>query len=232
MKKAEILEILEFEGKRYAAMAKLADGQKKKELNRRASAFYEAGNLIKTLEKVTSVQTFQISYPKSAKEKRKWTSQYGTNAYYSGKHWAVRKRDSEFWHWLVRAATSNVDPVKEPVEIYFSWDDGIDVDNHSIMGKMITDALKGRVIPDDNRRYLKAVRHGFNDDDIIRVQIRELGGKAKKETGKEGKEKGGKIKGNIRKTAASDNESTKSKAGRQKRKEAESGENTGDDGGC
>ena len=174
MEKTEILEILKFESNRYATMAKLADGQMRKEYVRRATAFNEAKILIESLEKIAAVQSFEINYPTSPKEKRKWTSQYGTNAYYAGKHWAVRKKDSEFWHWLVKAATANIKPVKSPVELCFLWDDGIDVDNHSIMGKMITDALKGKVIPDDNRRYLKAVRHGFNEDNVIRVQIREI----------------------------------------------------------
>ena len=50
----------------------------------------------------------------------------------------------------------------------------MDIDNHAIMGKMIVDAMKGRVIEDDNRRWLKSVSHNFHDEDYIQVEIREV----------------------------------------------------------
>lgn len=174
MEKKEILEILEFEAKRAEGKAALSDPEMGLEYRRRAEGFNEAIRLIETLESVKSVQTFDVKYPDTKAQKRQWTKEYGTNAYWAGKHWARRKRDAEFWHWLVKASANKVMPTTGAVEVWFSWDDALDVDNHSIMGKMIIDALKGTVIADDNRKILKAVRHGFNGENVIRVQIREL----------------------------------------------------------
>ena len=50
----------------------------------------------------------------------------------------------------------------------------LDIDNHAIMGKMIVDAMKGRVIEDDSRRWVKGVCHYFHDGDYISVEIREI----------------------------------------------------------
>ena len=100
------------------------------------------------------------------------------NAYYAGKHWALRKKDAELWHWLTLAAMNAQDirrtPFKLPVAVTFYWNDRLDIDNHAIMGKMIVDAMKGRVIEDDNRRWLKSVSHKFHDEDYIQVEIREV----------------------------------------------------------
>lgn len=174
VEKREILEILEFEEKRYAAKAKLSESKAGDEYIKRAAAMKEARLLIESLSELKATQSFEIKYPESREQKKQWAKNYGTNAYYAGKHWAARRTDAEFWHWMVKAAAGKVEPVTEPAEIYFTWDDALDVDNHSIMGKMITDALKGTVIRDDDRRYLKTVSHGFNEDNVIRVQIREL----------------------------------------------------------
>ena len=67
-------------------------------------------------------------------------------------------------------------PFEKPVEISFLWNDRMDIDNHAVMGKMIIDALKGRLINDDNRRWLKGVCHYFHDEDYILVQIKEVQG--------------------------------------------------------
>lgn len=101
-------------------------------------------------------ETFKIPYPKSKAGSKNWSKQYGVNAYYAGKHWSVRKRDAEFWHMMVRSCMNSQDvrrePFKRPVIITFRWNDRLDIDNHAIMGKMIVDAMKGRVIEDDSRR--------------------------------------------------------------------------------
>lgn len=100
------------------------------------------------------------------------------NAYYAGKHWSKRKRDAEFWHMMVRSCMNSQDvrraPFKRPVVITFHWNDRLDIDNHAIMGKMIVDAMKGRVIEDDSRRWVKGVCHYFHDGDYISVEIREI----------------------------------------------------------
>lgn len=125
-----------------------------------------------------AVEIFKIYYPKSKAEKSQWNKRYGMNAYYSGKPWQVRKKDAEYWHLLTRSAMNKQGvrcrPFEKPVEVSFLWNDKLDIDNHSIMGKMIVDAMKGRLINDDNRRWLKAVYHSFHDEDYILVQVREI----------------------------------------------------------
>jgi Holliday junction resolvase RusA-like endonuclease len=123
-------------------------------------------------------EKFKIPYPQSKAGQKQWAKEYGMNAYYAGKHWSRRKRDAEFWHMMVRSCmnSQNVrrDPFKWPVVITFRWNDRLDIDNHAIMGKMIVDAMKGRVIEDDNRRCVKGVSHYFHDEDYIGVEIREI----------------------------------------------------------
>lgn len=123
-------------------------------------------------------ESFRIYYPTSKAELKRWAKDYGMNAYYAGKHWSLRKRDAEFWHLLTRSAMNRQEvrktPFGKPVEISFLWNDRLDIDNHAVMGKMIVDAMKGRLINDDNRKWLKGVCHYFHDEEYILVQIREV----------------------------------------------------------
>ncbi len=118
--------------------------------------------------------TFTIPYPKG-KAKAAWNRKWSANSFYSGKNWAQRKRDAESLHlaaklWL-RKANPHVKPVTCPVEIHFYWDDGLDVDNHAIAGKVIVDGLKGVLLPDDNRKWFGRETHEFWDGDCILVEI-------------------------------------------------------------
>lgn len=123
-------------------------------------------------------EKFKIPYPKSKAGQKQWSKNYGVNSYYAGKHWSIRKRDAEFWHVLSRSCMDSQDvrrvPFKRPVVIVFHWNDRLDIDNHAIMGKMIVDAMKGRVIEDDSRRWVKGVCHYFHDEDYIGVEVREI----------------------------------------------------------
>lgn len=123
-------------------------------------------------------EKIRIPYPESKAKQKQWSKDYGMNAYYAGKHWSVRKRDAEYWHWLVRAAMEDQNvrrvPFKKPVIVIFHWNDRLDIDNHAVMGKMILDAMKGRVIEDDNRRWVKGVCHYFHDENYISVDVREV----------------------------------------------------------
>lgn len=124
-------------------------------------------------------ERFYIEYPISKSEKSRWCKEYGLNAYYSGVHWSVRKRDAEFWHKLTinSMLAQGFNPRqlhKKPVIITFYWNDRLDIDNHAAMGKMIVDALKGKVIEDDNKRWLKGVCHFFHDEPFITVEITEV----------------------------------------------------------
>ena len=62
-----------------------------------------------------------------------------------------------------------------PVKVRFYWDDGLDCDNHAVLGKAFLDAMKGYILPDDNRKWVKMVSHEFWDGGAIKVEIMELG---------------------------------------------------------
>lgn len=119
-----------------------------------------------------------IPYPRTKEGRKDWNRRYGLNAYYSGKHWAKRKEDADYWHMLTIAALSKAKIRRKlfdkPVVITFYWDDSLDIDNHAIMGKMIVDALKGRLLRDDNRKWVKGVSHLFHESSYIRVVIQEV----------------------------------------------------------
>ena len=61
--------------------------------------------------------------------------------------------------------------VHGPVEVRFYWDDGLDCDNHAVVGKAVVDAMKSYILPDDNRRWFKKVSHEFWDGGKIRVEV-------------------------------------------------------------
>ena len=120
---------------------------------------------------------FIIPYPPTKAGRAQWAKEYGLNAYYSGKHWAKRKKDAEYWHSLVRneLRKQGIRPklFKSPVIVSFWWNDRLDIDNHAAMGKMIVDALKGVLIEDDTRRYVHGVGHLFHDENHILVEVAE-----------------------------------------------------------
>lgn len=115
----------------------------------------------------------RIPYPT---KKTAW-SKYGLNSIYAGKHWAARKADAKYWHELVLYETREWrgDPIDEPVEIAFYWNDGLDLSNHAYMEKMIEDALKGRIIVDDNRKHVQKKTSEWHNEDYLRVEIKSYG---------------------------------------------------------
>lgn len=130
------------------------------------------GNKPKTWER------FTIEYPNTPAGKKQWMKQFGANAYYAGKHWSKRAADAEYWHNMVRSCMERQgvrrEPFQRPVVVVFRWNDRLDLDNHSIMGKYIVDAMKGRVIPDDSRRWVKGIHHMWHDGDCIEVEVKEI----------------------------------------------------------
>ncbi len=118
---------------------------------------------------------FTIDYPASKKGKSEFCRRYGLNAYYAGKHWAERKRDADTLHALTISAMNRCRVRKElftsPVAVSFWWDDGLDVDNHAAIGKAILDACKGRIIADDDRRYVREIHHYLWRGGAIRVRL-------------------------------------------------------------
>lgn len=123
-------------------------------------------------------ESFVIPYPKTESGKKQWSKQYGLNAYYAGKHWSKRKEDAEFWHRLVWVEMCKQGirrkPFENPVVITFYWNDRLDCSNHAVMAKMIEDAMRGRVIRDDSRRWVKGIQHYFHDKPYIGVVITEI----------------------------------------------------------
>lgn len=120
---------------------------------------------------------FTIPYPPTKKGKSIFCKRFGLNAYYAGKHWSARKRDAEELHWLTRSAMRRAGirerMLQRPVEITFRWDDRLDIDNHAVLGKAIVDGMKGYILQDDNRRYVRRVCHEFWDGGEIQVEVRE-----------------------------------------------------------
>lgn len=123
--------------------------------------------------------SFRIEYPKTKSGRREWSRQYGLNSIYAGKHWSKRKADAEYWHRITRAAMAREgigkNPIGKPVTVCFWWNDRLDLDNHSYMGKMIVDGMKGYLIPEDDRRYVAEIIHRWHDEDYILVEVEEIG---------------------------------------------------------
>lgn len=123
-------------------------------------------------------ECFRIYYPKSKTEVRRWNSEYGLNAYYAGKHWSRRKQDADYWHLLTISAMNRDEvrrrPFTRPVILTFWFNDRLDCSNHAMYIKMIEDGMKGRIIEDDSKKYVKGIECYFHDEDYILVQIREV----------------------------------------------------------
>ena len=113
--------------------------------------------------------TIRLPYPANV-------SQYGDNAYYSGKHWSVRKRDRDYWHTLLTVeAPWSRPPLRSPVRITYYWNDRMDLSNHSMMAKMIEDGVKHRIIEDDSRKHVQEIVHRFYNEKVITIVIEEMG---------------------------------------------------------
>ena len=131
------------------------------------------------MEKVKARECFRIEYPNTPAGKKDWNKRFSDNAYYAGKHWAVRNKDADYWHDMVRACMDRQGlrkrPFDRPVVVHIFWNDKLDIDNHSIMGKMIVDAMKGRLIQNDSKKWVRSVTHTFHDrGDYIWVEVKEL----------------------------------------------------------
>lgn len=122
-------------------------------------------------------ESFRIYYPKSKAEGKRWNSEYGLNAYYAGKHWSKRKQDADYWHLLTVSAMNRSEvrrkPFQKPVILTFWFNDRLDCSNHAMYIKMIEDGMKGRIIQDDSKKFVKGIECYFHDEDYILVEIRE-----------------------------------------------------------
>lgn len=118
---------------------------------------------------------FTIPYPPTRSGMTAWSKRYSLNAYWSGKHYKARNQDAREIHLLTRSCMARAKIQRKlldyPVEVRFFWDDGLDVDNHAALGKMVMDAMKGYILPDDNRKWVKGVHHEFWDGKEILVEV-------------------------------------------------------------
>ncbi len=118
---------------------------------------------------------FTIPYPPDKRGKAAFCRRFGLNAYYAGKHWAQRRRDAEELHALTLACLKQAGipagPMPWPLAVSFWWDDGLDLDNHGAIGKAVVDALKGVLLQDDNRRWVRCIKHQFWDGGRILVEL-------------------------------------------------------------
>ena len=119
--------------------------------------------------------SFRIKYPETDIGKKDWNKRYSLNAYYAGKHWMERKEDSNYWHWLSHSALAtqcrSIKMFEEPVTLEFNFNDSLDCSNHAAIAKMIEDSLRGIVIKDDSRKYVKQIILGFHEEDCIEVKV-------------------------------------------------------------
>lgn len=105
-------------------------------------------------------------------------SRLGLNKQYSGKHWTVRDKEAKEIHSAVKIALagSNVNAILlKPVEITFRYNSRLDCDNHGYLNKLLIDGLKGHLIVDDDKRYVKRIITEFQSEskDIIMI-IKEI----------------------------------------------------------
>lgn len=118
---------------------------------------------------------FIIPYPNI----KNFAKRFSLNAIYAGKCWPERRSDSQYWHGIVHAELCRQKVrhgiFKKPVKISFYWNDKMDCSNHAYIGKMIEDALKGYLIEDDTRKFVREIKHGFHDKPYILVRVEEDG---------------------------------------------------------
>lgn len=124
-------------------------------------------------------ESFIIHYPSTDAGRKDWNKRFGMNAIYAGKHWSQRRQDAEYWHALtlsaINAAHIRKRPFEKPVIITFLWNDRLDCTNHAYMAKLIEDGMKGKLITDDSKRYVRGIEHYFHDEPFIRIILTEVG---------------------------------------------------------
>lgn len=126
----------------------------------------------------TKTVMFKIDYPQTKAGKAAWNRRYGLNAYYAGKHWAVRQKDAEYWHKLVRSELLKqnvpISMFNVPVGVKLWFNDRLDIDNDSTYAKLIIDSLKGLFFEDDSKKYVQRLELNCHDEDYILVAIERM----------------------------------------------------------
>ena len=105
-------------------------------------------------------------------------SRLGLNKQYSGKHWSKRNAEADEVHFLTKQAISRLNIIKcftSPVQITFKYNSRLDCDNHGYLTKLIVDGLKGTVIIDDDKRYVRRIITEFQStSQNIIVEVEEM----------------------------------------------------------
>lgn len=119
---------------------------------------------------------FVIPYPAASKARSQWSKRFGLNGFWAGKPWQQRKKDADTWHRIVWAELAKQDIPRGktfpyPVRIRFWFNDRLDIDNDSIYVKLTIDALKGWMIEDDNKKYVKSVEMNCHEENYILVRL-------------------------------------------------------------
>lgn len=107
------------------------------------------------------------------------TGEWGLNKLYAGVHWSKRKHQAEQIHGLVQTTLKQKRiPRKvftKPVNVRISYNSRLDIDNHGYLSKLIIDGLKGYLIEDDRRKYIRALHQCFWSGEGVLVEIFEKG---------------------------------------------------------
>lgn len=85
------------------------------------------------------------------------------NSWYAGCHWTKRKKLADFWHSKIALLSSQLRPVKSPVELSMDFWFGksrlpYDASNCAAAFKLIEDGLvKAGILPSDDHKTIKSI---------------------------------------------------------------------------
>lgn len=104
-------------------------------------------------------------------------SKLSLNSIYANCHWTKRKKDADKMHKLVKYSIieqlGKPQIFDKPVEIFLYFNTRLDVSNTAYAAKLIEDALKGVLITDDSKIYVKAIHLGIWTKEGVLVKVRE-----------------------------------------------------------
>lgn len=108
----------------------------------------------------------------------KVNSKLSLNSIYSGSHWRKRQKQAEQIHEAVKLTLLSQRVPKlifeKPVNIEFHWNSMLDLDNHGYLTKLIIDGLKGYLIRDDTKKYVREIHHAYWLGKGVKISILEM----------------------------------------------------------
>ena len=97
------------------------------------------------------------------------------NRIYSGIHYSIRQSHIDLIHGLTIQAMKEYGiekkPLNYPVKCTYWFDDRLDLSNNSYVMKMIEDAMKGWIIKDDSRNYIKQITMKWWNGGGVKVRV-------------------------------------------------------------